>query len=291
VIRTFVAIYQSILLESLFLPLRHRIMSLSSILLPGKGKSKKQDIDKELDSFFTVKPPAVVVEDKKKRKVAKDASDAALSKTEKPRKKRRTETVVTPEPEAEPEPTTEAAPEPEAEVETGAASSDSAPLVHESLSKKKSSSNKKPSFVIPADDNRDARTIFIGNLSVEVAKKRVRPSNLSKTRSYSFHLAITETTTKTHPLPLPRKYQSRILPISLCSIQSSHLQTSYRSRSCCRRRTQTQTIHLHTLHQLRARPRTFPWMEQRSRGAGQRREKVPDASAKEKSGFHQSGIP
>jgi nucleolar protein 12 len=52
------------------------------------------------------------------------------------------------------------------------------PLVHESLQKGKKSSRSGPKTkFVPSDETperRDQRTIFIGNLSVEVAQKRVR---------------------------------------------------------------------------------------------------------------------
>jgi nucleolar protein 12 len=66
------------------------------------------------------------------------------------------------------------------------------PLVHESLQKEKkpNRAGAKTKFV-PADETaerRDQRTIFIGNLSVEVAQKRVSPQygqRLSKPLSYT----------------------------------------------------------------------------------------------------------
>jgi len=89
--------------------------------------------------------------------------------------------------------------------DAGSEDSDSPKLLHESIAGLKQKSSKRTPQPPPEDDNRDARTVFVGNLSVDVVKKRVRLSLVLffAAAAYSTHVAIAETASPTCPFPLP----------------------------------------------------------------------------------------
>lgn len=122
------------------------------------------------------------------------------------------------------------------EQEDGRASSDSeedenepfdpSKIIHESLQKSKKKSHKPASKkkYIPQDETpeqRDLRTVFVGNLSVEVAKKRVRMLLLSTSPRQLVYIAPSKTATKTFFI-CGASRQNRIYPVPLCRIQGSH---------------------------------------------------------------------
>ena len=89
------------------------------------------------------------------------------------------------------------------------ADADPAALVHESLKpggKSKSRSGKQK--YVPEDETpekRDQRTVFVGNLPLAVASKRVRLVSIFTCSYTDFTLADAKATTQAHHRPRPRR--------------------------------------------------------------------------------------
>lgn len=127
---------------------------------------------------------------------------------------------------------TEKAPETDSENSENSDDEGTSNLVHESLreGKKARKTGRKIKYV-PAEETaemRDTRTIFIGNLPVEVAQKKVHMADLLSTKSFLLTLFIVspQATSPTHSRS-DTLCQNRIYQISLDSFSKSYLETPY----------------------------------------------------------------
>ncbi|KAJ7596892.1 hypothetical protein C8J56DRAFT_300599 [Mycena floridula] len=129
-------------------------MSLSSLLLSGK----KAKIDTELDALFS-KPSSTKRKHEETRNVpvkrSKPVAEPAVVEVDKGKSK-----AV------------------ESDYDNDGSSSEE--LVHESLLKAGKKTRTPKAAFVPAEDNRDARTVFIGNLPVQVAQKKTHLKQLHR---------------------------------------------------------------------------------------------------------------
>jgi hypothetical protein len=113
---------------------------------------------------------------------------------------------------------------------------DPSTIVHESLQKSKEKSRKpvsKKKYVPPDEtpEQRDFRTVFVGNLSVEVVKKRVRILNTSSTVALANPLFIAPSKTTTQAsFVFSANRQNRIHSVPFGPIQRPHSRPHSRSR-------------------------------------------------------------
>ncbi|KIM73678.1 hypothetical protein PILCRDRAFT_722317 [Piloderma croceum F 1598] len=153
-------------------------MSLSALLLRASGSKPDKVVDTDLDALFR---SSAIAEGKKKRK-SREANDGDVkgsgskkrAKILEEQKRREEKQKV--EPSEDNDSGLDVGKEPVKDVEASDEEVDPSQLAHESVAKPagKSSRNRKSKHVPENEtaDQRDRRTIFVGNLSVEVAQKR-----------------------------------------------------------------------------------------------------------------------